>query len=252
MIALFKLSFSLLASKSTSCTIFVISVKGCTPLSTPYKGDITPEICKTKPLHGQKCAYKCSPGYKQIGPVSSTCDNGDWTQVGFYCLGKFRLFTSLEQIFCEKYYLLRHRKKICPIVMCQILSHLYRGHFYAWVESSEEREIMRSAGVWLIEGKSISVFLPISHILLLFLLKEPLRRREWQKHLLKNLRARFYVARKQCHMRKCVRLHNSSQKIWCAFKGKRRSPSQTLSLYSYLCCPRFNAPSSFNFLSFLT
>ena len=61
-------------------------------MSPPDKGDITPEICKTNPLHGQKCAYKCSQGYKRVGPVSSTCDNGDWTQVGFYCLGKFKFF----------------------------------------------------------------------------------------------------------------------------------------------------------------
>ncbi|CAH3141747.1 unnamed protein product [Porites lobata] len=60
-------------------------VRKCSPQPLPDNGDITPQICKTQPLHGQTCYYECSPGYTRTGPSSSTCDNGRWTQIGFYC-----------------------------------------------------------------------------------------------------------------------------------------------------------------------
>ena len=71
---------------------FCFSVRKCSPQPLPDKGDITPPICKTQPLHGQTCYYEC-PGYTLDGPSSSTCDNGDWTQSGFHCRGKKLLKT---------------------------------------------------------------------------------------------------------------------------------------------------------------
>lgn len=72
---------------------FCFSVRECSPQPLPDNGDITPQICKTQPLHGQTCYYECSPGYTREGPSSSTCDNGDWKQGGFHCRGKKLLKT---------------------------------------------------------------------------------------------------------------------------------------------------------------
>ena len=69
----------------------VLSVRECKPLYPPKNGDIIPSICKTKPLHGQRCFYKCGKGYKVLGPFSTMCDNGNWTQGGFTCRGKYRI-----------------------------------------------------------------------------------------------------------------------------------------------------------------
>ena len=66
----------------------MILVRECQPLSAPDDGQITPEICKTRPLHDQTCSYECSPGYTRTGPSSDKCDNGYWTQGGFHCQGK--------------------------------------------------------------------------------------------------------------------------------------------------------------------
>ncbi|KAJ7360017.1 hypothetical protein OS493_019105 [Desmophyllum pertusum] len=63
-------------------------VRECQPLSAPDDGQITPEICKTRPLHDQTCSYECSPGYTRTGPSSNRCDNGHWTQGGFHCQDK--------------------------------------------------------------------------------------------------------------------------------------------------------------------
>ncbi|KAJ7360022.1 hypothetical protein OS493_019110 [Desmophyllum pertusum] len=63
-------------------------VRECQPLSAPDDGQITPEICKTRPLHDQTCSYECSPGYTRTGPSSDKCDNGHWTQGGFHCQDK--------------------------------------------------------------------------------------------------------------------------------------------------------------------
>ncbi|XP_067016111.1 uncharacterized protein [Acropora muricata] len=60
-------------------------VSECASLSPPDDGDITPSICKTKPLHGRVCSNKCKPGYTLVGSTSTMCDNGHWTQAGFQC-----------------------------------------------------------------------------------------------------------------------------------------------------------------------
>ncbi|PFX23098.1 sushi, von Willebrand factor type A, EGF and pentraxin domain-containing protein 1-like isoform X2 [Stylophora pistillata] len=60
-------------------------VSECPPLTEPDNGQITPYICKTKPLHGQTCQYECRPGFRVIGPSSSKCDDGHWTHKGIYC-----------------------------------------------------------------------------------------------------------------------------------------------------------------------
>ncbi|XP_078343207.1 uncharacterized protein LOC144628957 isoform X2 [Oculina patagonica] len=60
-------------------------VRKCQALSAPDNGQITPDICKSQPMHGQVCSYECSPGYTRTGPSSNTCDNGYWTQGGFHC-----------------------------------------------------------------------------------------------------------------------------------------------------------------------
>ena len=74
------------------CTSFFvlnfILVIECSSLSPPDDGDITPSICKAKPLHGQVCSYECNPGYTIVGPKSTTCNNGNWTQGGIQCRGK--------------------------------------------------------------------------------------------------------------------------------------------------------------------
>lgn len=78
----------------------LISVHECQALSAPDDGQITPDICKTKPLHGQECSYECSPGYARIGPSSSKCDNGNWTQGGFFCQGKSLNRSALIIVNC--------------------------------------------------------------------------------------------------------------------------------------------------------
>ncbi|XP_067018332.1 uncharacterized protein [Acropora muricata] len=60
-------------------------VHECQALNAPDNGEISPDICRTKPLHGQVCSYECNPGYTRIGPSSNRCNNGFWTQGGFYC-----------------------------------------------------------------------------------------------------------------------------------------------------------------------
>ncbi|XP_067049064.1 sushi-repeat-containing protein SRPX-like [Acropora muricata] len=60
-------------------------VTQCSSLSPPENGDISPGICKTKPLHGQSCSYQCDPGFTILGSTSTTCDNGHWTQGAFQC-----------------------------------------------------------------------------------------------------------------------------------------------------------------------
>ena len=77
---------------------FCFSVRECSPQPLPDNGDITPPICKTQPLHGRTCYYECSPGYTRTGPSSSECDNGRWTQSGFYCRGKKLLKTLSTMI----------------------------------------------------------------------------------------------------------------------------------------------------------
>ena len=68
--------------------VFVISVRACPPLVAPDNGQIIPEICKIKPLHGQNCSYECSSGFARFGSFSNMCDNGRWTQGIFHCKGK--------------------------------------------------------------------------------------------------------------------------------------------------------------------
>ncbi|XP_068689881.1 uncharacterized protein [Montipora foliosa] len=60
-------------------------VTECSRLTPPDNGDITPSICKTRPLHGHVCSYECNSGYTIVGSMSTTCDNGHWTQAGFQC-----------------------------------------------------------------------------------------------------------------------------------------------------------------------
>ncbi|XP_022807492.1 sushi, von Willebrand factor type A, EGF and pentraxin domain-containing protein 1-like isoform X2 [Stylophora pistillata] len=60
-------------------------VRECQPLTEPDHGQITPYMCKIKPLHGLTCLYECRPGFRVIGPNSSKCDNGNWTHGGFFC-----------------------------------------------------------------------------------------------------------------------------------------------------------------------
>lgn len=60
-------------------------VRECQVLNAPDNGQISPDICGTKPLHGQVCSYECNPGYTRTGPSSNRCNNGYWTQGGFYC-----------------------------------------------------------------------------------------------------------------------------------------------------------------------
>lgn len=57
----------------------------CSTLSPPDNGDITPSICKTRPLHGQECRYECNPGYTIVGFMSTRCDNGHWSHAGVQC-----------------------------------------------------------------------------------------------------------------------------------------------------------------------
>lgn len=64
--------------KSPNCR-----VRECNPLSPPEKGDVTPDICKIKPLHGQKCSFVCNAGYTRIGPSFSSCDDGYWIPGSF-------------------------------------------------------------------------------------------------------------------------------------------------------------------------
>lgn len=68
--------------------MFIYAVRECSRLSAPDNGQITPAICTTRPLHGQKCSYECSPGYQVIGPDENDCDNGHWKQGEFTCKGK--------------------------------------------------------------------------------------------------------------------------------------------------------------------
>lgn len=76
-----------------------ISVRECQALSAPANGQISPDICKTKPLHGEVCFYKCNPGYTRTGPISNTtCDNGFWTHGGFHCQGKSLDYTVLIKV----------------------------------------------------------------------------------------------------------------------------------------------------------
>ena len=72
------------------------SGRKCRALSAPDNGQITPDICKTKPLHGQVCSYECNPGYTRNGPGSNECDAGFWTQGGFHCQGKSFDYTALR------------------------------------------------------------------------------------------------------------------------------------------------------------
>ena len=67
--------------------IFIL-VTECSSLSPPDNGDITPSICKTRPLHGQECRYKCNPGYTIVGFMSTRCANGHWSHAGVQCRGK--------------------------------------------------------------------------------------------------------------------------------------------------------------------
>ena len=71
----------------TSCAVTFIKY------FSPDDGEITPSICKTKPLHGRVCSNKCKPGYTLVGSTSTMCDNGHWTQAGFQCRGKPYSFT---------------------------------------------------------------------------------------------------------------------------------------------------------------
>ena len=70
-----------------------ISVHECQALNAPDNGQISPDICRTKPLHGQVCSYECNPGYTRTGPSSNRCNNGFWTQGGIYCQGKSLNYT---------------------------------------------------------------------------------------------------------------------------------------------------------------
>ena len=76
--------------------IFIL-VHQCPPLTEPDNGQITPYICKTKPLHGETCLHECKPGFRVVGPSSSKCDNGHWRNVGFYCQGKLKVQWDLSQ-----------------------------------------------------------------------------------------------------------------------------------------------------------
>lgn len=60
-------------------------VRACPPLEAPDNGQITPEICKVKPLHGQNCSYECNSGYIRIGSGWNMCDNGHWRKGIFHC-----------------------------------------------------------------------------------------------------------------------------------------------------------------------
>ena len=71
----------------------IISVLECQALSAPDHGQITPDICETKPLHGQVCSYECNPGYARTGPSSNMGNNGFWTQGRFHCKGRSLNYT---------------------------------------------------------------------------------------------------------------------------------------------------------------
>ncbi|XP_015752648.1 PREDICTED: hemicentin-1-like [Acropora digitifera] len=60
-------------------------VHACPPLRAPDNGQIIPEICKIKPLHGQNCSYECRSGFARFGSFSNICDNGKWTHGIFHC-----------------------------------------------------------------------------------------------------------------------------------------------------------------------
>lgn len=66
-------------------------------MSPPEKGDVTPDICKTKPLHGQKCSFVCNAGYTRIGPSFSSCDDGYWIPGSFtVCKGTVTTLRVVE------------------------------------------------------------------------------------------------------------------------------------------------------------
>lgn len=67
--------------------IFSLLVKECPPLNKPDRGDVVPQECQVKPLHGQKCSYECYPGYQAVGANEVTCDDGRWTGSIVHCKG---------------------------------------------------------------------------------------------------------------------------------------------------------------------
>ena len=77
--------------------LHLFSVRECNPLSPPEKGDVTPDICKIKPLHGQKCSFVCNAGYTRIGPSFSSCDDGYWIPGSFtVCKGTVTTLRVVE------------------------------------------------------------------------------------------------------------------------------------------------------------